>query len=77
MFNNVPGYFSLDTQMFFECGPDMTGFYQFGIVDYRLEFGGRADGCIPVRGWGSPIENSVRFPVREGFLTDLRVACPD
>ena len=45
--------------------------------EYRLEFGGSANGCIPVRGWPSPFENSVRFPVREGFLTDLRVACPD
>jgi hypothetical protein len=45
--------------------------------EYRLEFGGSADGCIPVRGWDGPFENSVRFPVREGFMTQLRVACPD
>lgn len=45
--------------------------------EYRIEFGGTADGCIPVRGWDSPFENSVRFPIREGFITDLRIACPD
>jgi hypothetical protein len=44
--------------------------------EYRLEFGGTGEGCIPTRGWSSPFDNSVRFPVREGFLTDLRVACP-
>jgi hypothetical protein len=45
--------------------------------EYRIEFGGTADGCIPVRGWPSPFDNSVRFPVRENFLTDLRIACRD
>lgn len=65
--------------------PDLTattsrgtaGFTEVGPgEDYRIELGGNGEGCVIEKGWPGRFEDSVRFPVRAGFLIDIRVVCP-
>jgi hypothetical protein len=44
--------------------------------DYLIELGGEAESCVPNWGWPSDEENSIRVPVREGYLTIATVQCP-
>jgi hypothetical protein len=58
-------------------GRGTGGFTEVGPGDdYRVELGGTADGCVVEKGWPGPFENTVRFPVRAGYLIDLRMLCP-
>jgi hypothetical protein len=43
--------------------------------EYRVEIGGAANHCTPLYAWPGPFENSVRVPVKAGFLTESWVSC--
>jgi hypothetical protein len=52
------------------------GFTEVPPGEYQVLFGGTAGGCIPERGWpGRFVENSVRFPVLEGHMTQVTLVC--
>lgn len=51
------------------------GFAEVTPGEFQAKLGGTAERCVP--GWGWPGEvNSVRFPVRENFITYVTVLCP-
>jgi len=52
------------------------GFVELSPDVHEVELGGTAEGCIPLLGWPSGFENTVRFPVLEGHLTNVEVFCP-
>jgi len=62
--------------------PDLTattsrgggGFVGVGPGDFQINLGGTAVGCVPAIGWPG-VENSIRFPVREGYITVATVTC--
>lgn len=67
--------------------PDLTattlpwgggGFTEVTPGDHQINLGGTAQGCIaqPDYGWPSDDENSVRMPVREGYVTLANASCP-
>jgi hypothetical protein len=44
--------------------------------DFQINFGGQARRCVSSPfGWPGNVDNSVRFPVREGHLTYIEVRC--
>jgi len=55
------------------------GFVEVSPADYQVEFGGTAERCVAEesRGWPGRFENSVRFPVRQGYLTHVDVICEE
>jgi hypothetical protein len=42
---------------------------------WEIELGGTASNCVIVAGWPGSTDNSVRFPVRAGFITEGFVTC--
>jgi len=44
-----------------------------GVV--QVEFGGTAEGCVPLTGWPGDVDNSVRLPVRAGYSSEFVVSC--
>jgi hypothetical protein len=55
------------------------GFVEVSSGVYHVGFGGTAERCAPedYRGWPGRFENSVRFPVREGYLSHVDVICDE
>jgi len=51
------------------------GFTEVPPGEVQVEIGGRAENCQVLDGWPGRIDNSVRMPVRTGFLTEVRVDC--
>jgi len=67
--------------------PDLTattlpwgggGFTEVTPGDHQINLGGTAQDCIahPDFGWPSDDANSVRMPVREGYVTLANASCP-
>lgn len=50
-------------------------FFELAPGEYEIRVGGTAENCTVWRGWESDSPNTVRFPVRAGYITDLRVWC--
>jgi hypothetical protein len=58
-------------------GRGWGGFSEVGPGDdYLIELDGEAENCVPNWGWPGEDENSIRVPVREGYLTIATVQCP-
>jgi len=53
----------------------LGGFVEVSPGVHQVELGGTVEGCVPQRGWPGRFANSVRFPVLEGHLSDVLVAC--
>jgi hypothetical protein len=51
------------------------GFTEVSPGEVQVELGGTADGCVPVTGWPGDVDNSVRMPIRAGYLTHTIVSC--
>jgi len=67
--------FSLDRMETAKDG--MAGFTEVTPGDeYHVNFGGTALGCVPDLAWPGNNPNSIRLPVREGFVTRASVRCP-
>lgn len=43
---------------------------------FQIELGGTADDCVPANAWPGDAKNRVRFPIREGHVTEIWVDCP-
>lgn len=57
-------------------GRGSGGFVEVGPGDFQINLGGTANNCIVGdRGWPGSDANSVRFPVREGYVTVANVSC--
>jgi hypothetical protein len=50
------------------------GFVEVSPGEHQVEFGGTARSCVPSGAWPD-VENSIRIPVREGYLTIASVRC--
>jgi hypothetical protein len=44
--------------------------------EYWVRFGGSAQNCTTSWGWPGDDQNRFRVPVREGYVSNLRVVCP-
>jgi len=44
--------------------------------EFQVNLGGTANDCVPLIGWPGNDENSVRFPIREGYVTVVTMSCP-
>jgi hypothetical protein len=51
------------------------GFVEVPAGEYQVEVTGTSKSCFPVRGWPGDSENTVRMPVREGYLSSARMLC--
>jgi hypothetical protein len=51
------------------------GFVELSPDEYQVEIGGAAENCVVARGWPSDLENTIRVPVRAGYVTIARVDC--
>jgi len=55
------------------------GFVEVGPGEYQVEFGGTATGrgnCVPEFAWPGDENNTIRVPVREGYVTYGAMTCP-
>jgi len=58
-------------------GP-LGGFTEVSPGVVQVEIGGTAQNCIrllSISGWPGDVANSVRMPIREGYLTSVQVTC--
>ena len=44
--------------------------------EYWVQFGGEAKNCSTSWGWPGDDQNRFKVPVREGYMSNLRVVCP-
>ena len=51
------------------------GFVEISPGEYQIEIGGAVGNCSVYRGWLGDAPNRVRFPVREGYGSTVRVDC--
>jgi hypothetical protein len=51
------------------------GFVEVPPGEYQVEVSGTSENCSPVRGWAGDSKNTVRMPVREGYLSSARMDC--
>jgi hypothetical protein len=51
------------------------GFIEVAAGTYEVQLGGTASNCVVVAGWPGSGANSVRLPVRAGFITQGIVSC--
>jgi len=51
------------------------GFVEVGPGEVEVEIGGTASNCLIEYAWPSDSANTIRLPVREGFMTVARVNC--
>jgi len=51
------------------------GFTEVSPGEVQVEFGGTATGCMATTGWPGNVDNSVRMPVRAGYLNQISVSC--
>jgi hypothetical protein len=52
------------------------GFVEVSPGEHELRISGTVENCQVLRGWPSDSENTMRFPVREGYLAITRWYCP-
>jgi len=52
------------------------GFAEISPGEFQVNLGGTAQRCIPGVGWPGSVANSVRFPIREGYITNVSITCP-
>jgi len=52
------------------------GFFEVVSGEFQIELGGTVGDCFPDRAWPGDAANRFRFPVREGFVTFVRILCP-
>jgi len=52
------------------------GFTEVTPGDVQVKLGGTADGCTPVSSASGEEPNSIRVPVREGYVSVVGVVCP-
>jgi hypothetical protein len=52
------------------------GFVEVSPGEYEMKISGAVENCQVLRGWPSDSENTMRFPVREGYHTSTRWSCP-
>ena len=53
------------------------GFVEVGPGEHELRVGGAVQSCEVLRGWPSDSANTMRVPVRAGFMTITRFFCPE
>ena len=62
-----------------QLGPDdVGGFTEVSPGVVQVEIGGTAQNCVrllSISGWPGDVANSVRMPIREGYLTSVQVTC--
>jgi hypothetical protein len=51
------------------------GFTEVPPGEVQVEIGGNAENCVVLSGWPGELENSVRTPIRAGYLSWLHVSC--
>jgi hypothetical protein len=51
------------------------GFTEVGPGDFQVNLGGTAERCTPTSGWPGDAANSIRFPVREGYISAVDATC--
>lgn len=51
------------------------GFTEVLPGEVQIEIGGNAESCVVLHGWPGTVPNSVRMPVRAGYLTEVWVDC--
>jgi hypothetical protein len=53
------------------------GFTEVSPGEVQVEIGGTAQNCerFAVSGWPGDVANSVRMPVREGYLSSIQISC--
>jgi hypothetical protein len=52
------------------------GFSEVTPGVFHVEFGGTAESCESLWGWPGDLEKSIRYPVREGYMTIAAASCP-
>jgi len=54
------------------------GFVEVNVAagEVQVEIGGTAERCEPVWGWPANADNTIRIPVRAGYVTGASVTCP-
>jgi len=68
------GQWSLDLEATTSSGK--CGFLEVPPGEFQIEIGGAGSGCVPKQAWPRDAEDSIRFLVRDGYLTALSVGCP-
>lgn len=60
----------------YSVGP-WGGFTEVSPGEVQVEVGGTAGNCerLAVSGWPGGVANSVRMPVREGYVTTIQITC--
>jgi len=51
------------------------GFVEVSPGVHQIEFGGKAEGCIPAQAWPGDDINRISVPVRAGYITWANVTC--
>jgi hypothetical protein len=54
----------------------LGGFAEISPGEFQVNLGGTAERCVPGIGWPGNVANSVRFPIREGYITYVSIFCP-
>jgi hypothetical protein len=52
-----------------------AGFTEVPPGEVQIEIGGNAENCVVVSGWPGEVENSVRTPIRAGYVSWLHLSC--
>jgi hypothetical protein len=51
------------------------GFTEVSPGEVQIEIGGNAENCVVRSGWPGEVENSVRTPIRAGYVSWVHVSC--
>jgi hypothetical protein len=51
------------------------GFTEVTPGEVQVDLGGTAEGCVPLTGWPGDVVNSVKVPVRAGYLSEFFLSC--
>lgn len=51
------------------------GFTEVSPGEVQIEIGGNAERCVVLSGWPGKVENSVRTPIRAGYVSWLHLSC--
>lgn len=58
----------------YALGP-LGGFTEVDPGEVQVDFGGTGGNCIRLTGWPSDKANSVRIPIREGYVSQVEITC--
>lgn len=70
---DVDGNYDPDLEVTSATG--VGSFFELAPGEHQIRIGGTAENCTVWRGWEGDSPNTIRFPVRAGYSTALRVWC--